>query len=153
MSVVQKGSPITFGIGSGSAKLLKLETGSERTVFLQNVRLSIASDAQEIRDGNGEITGKVFFDKRKTLNASMFVSGPDQANAESDFVETASPGDEVILSYNEWLEVASDGASALTGTPTNGTGKFVLDTIERVRSSGGIAELSITATEYVADLT
>ena len=153
MATVQKGSPITFGIGAGPAKILKLESGSERSVFLQDVRISIASDTQEIMDGNGEVTGKVFFNKKKTLTASMFVTGTNQADAETAFIETASPGDEVIMEYDEFPEIASDQANTLTGTPTNGTGKFVLDTIERSRTSGNISELSITATEYVADLT
>lgn len=153
MATVQKGSPIVFGIGSGPAKLIKFESGSERSVFLQDVRLSVSSDSQEIKDGNGEVTGKVFFDKRKSLTATMFVTGANEAGAETAFIEAASPGDEVVLEYDEWAEVASDAASTLTGTPTNGTGKFVLDTIDKARTNGNIAELSITATEYVADLT
>jgi hypothetical protein len=154
MATVQKGSPIVFGIGAGPAKLIQFETGSERSVFLQNVQLSIASNSQEIQDGNGEVTGKVFFDKRKTLTASMYMTASSEAAAETSFIETASPGDEVIMEYDEFAEIASDvAATELTGAPTSGTGKFVLDTIDRTRTAGNIAELSFTATEYVADLT
>lgn len=142
-----------FGIGSGSAKLIKFESGTEGKVFLQDVRLSISSSSQEIMDGNGEVTGKIFFDKRKTLSATMFWTASQSLTAEQGFVQDVEPGDELILEYDEWLEVASDQAQTLTGPPTQGSGKFCIDTIEKVRTAGGIAEFSITAVEYVADLT
>jgi len=154
MATVSKGSSVPFGIGSGSAKLIKFESGTEGKVFLQDVRLSISSSSQEIMDGNGEVTGKIFFDKRKTLSATMFwTANGNTQTAEAGFAQDVEPGDELILNYSEWSEVNSDQADSLTGNPANGTGKFCIDTIEKVRTAGGIAEFSITAVEYVADLT
>jgi|DEB0MinimDraft_10_1074344.scaffolds.fasta_scaffold20230_4 hypothetical protein len=156
MATLSKGSSVPFGIGSGSAKLIKIGGGTEGKVFLQDVRLSISSSSQEIMDGNGEVTGKIFFDKRKTLTATMFwtANGGTQT-AEQGFVQDVEPGDELVLAYDEWLEVASDQANTLSGspTPTSGTGKYCIDSIEKVRTSGGIAEFSVTAIEYVSDLT
>ena len=154
MATVSKGSSVPFGIGSGSAKVIKFGGGTEGSVFLQDCRLSISSSTQEIMDGNGEVTGKIFFDKRKSLSATMFWTTLGGGHtAEQGFVQDIEPGDELILEYDEWLEVASDQASSLSGTSTDGTGKFCIETIEKVRTAGGLAEFSITAVEYVADLT
>lgn len=151
MSVKQKGAPVVFGIGSGSAKLIKAGSGSELSVYLQNVRLAFSSDSQESMDGNGEVVGKVFFNEKRTLTMSLFVSGATKAAAETAFESDITPGDELIVSYNEWEEVDSD--TNLTGDSTAGEGKFVVDTAEKVRQAGQIAEWNITATMYANDLT
>jgi len=155
MSVIQKGNPIVFGIGSGAAKLIKSgDSGNpELTVYLQDVRYNKNADTQEVMDGNGEVTGKVFFNQKNTLTMTCFVSGLNKATSETLFQVDIDPGDRLEVSYNEWLEVASDNASSLTGTPTNGTGQWVVDSSDKTRTSGGIAEWSITATMYANDIT
>lgn len=151
MAVVQKGNPVAFGIGAGSAKLIKAGSGSEISVYIQDARLSFSSNTQEIMDGNGEVTGKVFFDERRQLSMNVFISGATKAAAETAFESDISPGDELIVSWDEWEEV--DGDTNLTGDSTAGEGKFVVDTCEKTRAQGQVAEWAVTATMYANDLT
>jgi len=153
MSVIQKGSPIVFGIGSGSAKLIKSGNSAETSVFLQDVRMSKGSDTQEVMDGNGEVTGKVFFNQKRTLTMTCFVTADSKANAETAFAVDVDAGDKLIVSYDEWAEVASDDANAtLTGSHTDGEGLWVIDTAEKTRTAGGIAEWSLNCTMYANDI-
>ena len=153
MSVIQKGNPVVFGIGSGTAKLIKSGDSTETSVYLQDVRMSKAADSQEIMDGNGEVTGKVFYNQKRTLTMTCFVTGATKSAAETAFAYDVDPGDKLLVSYNEWLEVASDSANAgLTGTHTDGEGQWVVDAAEKVRTSGGVAEWSITAMMYANDI-
>jgi len=153
MSVIQKGNAVVFGIGSGTAKLIKSGDSTETSVYLQDVRMSKSANSQEILDGNGEVTGKVYFDQRRTLTMTCFVTGATKSAAETAFAYDVDPGDKLVVSYDEWVEVASDDANAtLTGTHTDGEGLWVVDTAEKVRTSGGIAEWSITAMMYANDI-
>lgn len=151
MAVVQKGSPVAFGIGSGSAKLIKAGSGSEINVFIQDARLAFSANSQEIMDGNGEATGKVYFDGRRTLTMNVFISGATKAASETAFESNIVPGDELVVSWDEWEEV--DGDTNLTGDSTAGEGKFVVDTCEKTRAQGQVAEWSVTAIMYANDLT
>ena len=153
MSVIQKGSPIVFGIGSGSAKLIKSGNSAETSVFLQDVRMSKGSDTQEVMDGNGEVTGKVFFNQKRTLTMTCFVTASTKSAAETAFAVDVDAGDKLIVSYDEWSEVASDDANAtLTGSHTDGEGLWVIDTAEKTRTAGGIAEWSLNCTMYANDI-
>lgn len=151
MSVVQKGNPIVFGIGAGPAKLLKAGSGSEINIYIQDARLAFSANSQEIMDGNGEVTGKVYFDNRRTLTMTAFISADTKANAETAFESDIVPGDELQISWNEWTEVDSD--TAMTGDAVTGEGKYVVDTCEKTRAQGAIAEWSVTAIMYASDLT
>lgn len=153
MAVIQKGSPIVFGIGSGTAKLIKSGDSTEATVFLQDVRIQKGANSQEILDGNGEVTGKVYFDQRRTLTMTVFVSGATKSAAETAFAYDIDPGDKLVVSYDEWTEVASDDANTtLTGTHTDGEGQWVVESSEKVRTNAGIAEWSVTAIMYANDI-
>lgn len=152
MSVVQKGNPIVFGLGAGPAKLLKAGSGSEIEVYIQDARLAFSANSQEIMDGNGEVTGKVYFDNRRTLTMTLFISdGTNIAGAESNFESNIVPGDELQISWNEWEEVDSD--TAMTNDAVLGEGQYVVDTCEKTRAQGQIAEWSVTAIMYANDLT
>lgn len=153
MSVIQKGAATVFGIGSGTAKLIKSGDSTELSVYLQDVRIQKSADSQVLPDGNGETKGKVYFNQTRTLTMSMFVSGANISAANTAFAYDVDPGDKLVISYDEWLEVASDDANAtLTGTHTDGEGQWVVDTSEKVRTSGGISEWSVTAMMYANDI-
>jgi len=154
MSVIQKGNPVVFGLGSGTAKLIKSGDSTETSVYLQDVRMSKAADSQDILDGNGEITGKVIFNQKRTLTMTCFVSGATKSAAETAFSYDVDVGDKLVVSYDEWLEVASDDANAtLTDTHTDGEGLWMVETAEKTRTAGGIGEWSITAMMYANDIT
>ena len=153
MSVIQKGSPIVFSLGDGPAKYLKIGSSSEVKVYLQNVRLSKGADSQVIPDGNGEEVGVVYFNQKKNLSLSLFISGSSVSNAETAFQTSIEIGDELILSYDDWPEIDSDASSGMTGDTTNGSGQFIIDSAEKVRATGQIAEWSIVAIQRTNDLT
>ena len=156
MSVFQKGNPIAFGLGAGPAKLMKVGSGTAFNVYIQDARLAFSANSQEVMDGNGEVTGKVYFDNRRTLTMTVFISGQADPNntkafAETNFESNIVPGDELQISWDEWEEVDSD--TNISPDTTIGEGQYVVDTCEKTRAQGAIAEWSVTAIMYANDLT
>ncbi|MGA0395481.1 MAG: hypothetical protein ACO3MW_15655, partial [Rhodospirillales bacterium] len=98
MSAIQKGASVAFGHGGSTQAVLKLNSGSDVYVFLQDMRVNASSSTQEIIDGNGECTGKVFFDQRDTLTTSLFVGATPGGNtAEENYNLDIKPGDVLYL--------------------------------------------------------
>jgi len=155
MSAIQKGASVAFGHGGNTQALLKLNSGNDIYVFLQDMRVNVSSSTQEIIDGNGECTGKVFFDQRDTLTTSLFVgANPGGGNtAEANFNLDIKPGDVLYLG-SVWDEANStNAATELSAAYTNGQYNWVIDSAEKVRTTSGISEWSITAVSYATDLT
>lgn len=154
MSAIQKGASVAFGHGGSTQAVLKLNSGSDVYVFLQDMRVNASSSTQEIIDGNGECTGKVFFDQRDTLTTSLFVGAtPGGNDAEANFNLDIKPGDVLYLG-SAWSEANSTNAtSQVGGAYTNGEYNWVIDSAEKVRTTSGISEWSITAVSYATDLT
>jgi hypothetical protein len=154
MAVVQKSRPVAFGLGAGPAKLIKVGSGNEMKVHIQDARLSFSANSQEVMDGNGEVVGKVYFDNRRTLTMNLFISGTSaqdtMTQAEANFESDIVPGDKIVISWDEWNEVDAD--ENLTGDSTAGEGQYVVDTCEKTRAQGQIAEWSITAIMYANDI-
>ncbi len=154
MSAIQKGASVAFGHGGNTQAVLKLNSGSDVYVFLQDMRINASSSTQEIIDGNGECTGKVFFDQRDTLTTSLFVGATPSGNdAEANFNVDIKPGDVLYLG-SAWDEANSSNATSQLGVAyTNGQYNWVIDSAEKVRTTSGISEWSITAVSYATDLT
>lgn len=155
MSAIQKGASVAFGHGGSTPATIQIGTsGTEIPVFLQDIRVSNSSSSQEILDGNGECTGKIFFDQRDTLTTTLFISGTDVADAEAKYLTDINPGD-ILYIGSPWTEANSANASSVltTQTYTNGQYNYIVDTAEKVRTTSGIAEWSITAVSYATNLT
>ena len=154
MSAIQKGASVAFGHGGSTQALLKLNSGNDIYVFLQDMRVNASSSTQEIIDGNGECTGKVFFDQRDTLTTSLFVGATPGGNtAEQNYNLDIKPGDVLYLG-SAWSEANSTNATSQLGAAyTNGQYNWVIDSAEKVRTTSGISEWSITAVSYATDLT
>lgn len=154
MSAIQKGASVAFGHGGNTQAVLKLNGGSDVYVFLQDMRINASSSTQEIIDGNGECTGKVFFDQRDTLTTSLFVGEtPSGNNAETNFNLDIKPGDVLYLG-TAWDEANSANASTqISVAYTDGAYNWVIDSAEKVRTTSGISEWSITAVSYATNLT
>ena len=84
---------------------------------------------------------------------TCFVTASTKSAAETAFAVDVDPGDKLIVSYDEWTEIASDDANAtLSDTHTDGEGLWVIDTAEKTRTAGGIAEWSLNCTMYSNDI-
>ena len=155
MSAIQKGASVAFGHGGSTPATIQIgPTGTEIPVFLQDIRVSNSSSSQEIIDGNGECTGKIFFDQRDTLTTTLFISGTDVANAENNYKTNIKPGDNLYIG-SPWTESNSSNASSVLTAEnyTNGEYNYIIETAEKVRTTSGISEWSITAVSYATNLT
>lgn len=134
MAVTQKGIGVAWGITTSGY------TSAGSAVAVKTTEQSLTKDAEmvEIKDGNGEAAGLVFFNPTSELTLRVYpFHATTLAGATSAAAALPAVGDKFVITD------ASDASIA---------GDYVVLRVGKTRSQGAQVEFDLTVKKWAADL-
>lgn len=110
MAETQKGIAVRWSINGISFTGITLAGDASK---FQSLEFTRSSDKHEIKDGNGEAAGLVFYNAKKTANITVIPAATTVANAQAN-VDAWLPAPGTVLTAADTEGASLDAASATT---------------------------------------
>lgn len=137
MPVIQKGMGVAWGVTTSGYTY----TGSATTLNVKTTEQNLTRDAElvEIKDGNGETTGLVFFNPTTEITLRVY---PFNATTLSG----AATAGAVLPAVGDKFAITDASDASIAGSD------YVVIRVGKTRSQGAQVEFDITVKKYAVDL-
>ena len=108
MAVAQKGVGVVWGVNGITMTGLLTTTNGK----VQSTDAERTANRKEILDGNGELVGQIFFDKRKKATITVIPSGTNMAGAKTA-MDDLQPAPGTLITFADADGTIYDGAYSL----------------------------------------
>lgn len=136
MAVVQKGMGVAWGVTTSGYTY----TGSATALAVKTTEQSLTKDAElvEVKDGNGETAGLVFFNPTSEVTLRVYpFHASSLSSAATAGATLPAVGDKFVITD------ASDASMA---------GDYVVMRVGKTRSQGAQVEFDLTVKKWATDL-
>jgi len=110
MAETLRGIAVRWAIGGISFTGITLTSDASK---FQSLEFNRSSDKAEIKDGNGEVAGLVFYNAKKSINVTVIPGATSVANAQGN-VDAWLPAPGTVLTAADTEGASIDASSATT---------------------------------------
>jgi len=109
---------------------------------IETISPVITADKLEFKDGDGDVDGLIYNNKRTTLDIEFYISDTNTATSLAAQNTDIEPGDVITFDYAspDFAEIDDDSH------------KFIVDEVGKSVTRGDVRKMSLRMTEYSSDL-